>query len=65
MCVCVCVYVCVCVCGTPVCQGLKDSFARSSDTARANEALCQMEGGNVPAGQFLGAASTAGLAMIW
>ena len=40
----------VCVCGTPVCQGFNDSFvylyaggAGSSDTARANEALCQMD----------------------
>ena len=40
--------VCVCVCGTPVCQGFNDSFvylyaggAGSSDTARANEALCR------------------------
>ena len=39
-----------CVCGTPVCQGFNDSFvyfyaggAGSSDTARANEALCQMD----------------------
>ena len=38
------------VCGTPVCQGFNDSFvylyaggAGSSDTARANEALCQMD----------------------
>ena len=50
VCVCVCVSVCVCVCGTPVCQGFNDSFvylyaggAGSSDTARANEALCQMD----------------------
>ena len=39
-----------CVCGTPVCQGFNDSFvylyaggAGSSDTARVNEALCQMD----------------------
>ena len=50
VCVCVCLSVSVCVCGTPVCQGFNDSFvylyaggAGSSDTARANEALCQMD----------------------
>ena len=49
-CVRVCVCACVCVCGAPVCQGFNDSFvylyaggAGSSDTARANEALYQMD----------------------